>query len=68
VLFSIGKFSVIERENMFATMRVDLRHQWLITQELKDEIDNKALAANMPLSRILAILILISQAKSYRKV
>ncbi len=65
----VNQFSVIERENMFPTVSVDLRHQWLTAQELKDKIDSQVqkISTNQPLNHWVEYDAVVEDTKSARK-
>jgi len=65
----VDQFSVIEREGMFPTVSIDMRHTSLTAQELKDVIDEevKGLSKNMPVNHWIEYDAVVEDTKSARK-
>jgi len=65
----VDQFSVIEREDMFPTVSIDMRHVSLTAQELKDIIDEdvQLLSKSMPLNHWLEYDAVVEDTKSARK-
>jgi len=64
----VDHFSVIEREDMFPTVSIDMRHSSLTAQELKDAIDDKVmmLSDGMPLNHWVEYDAVVEDTKSAR--